>query len=99
MGVMGDFGDRTMRAYAVGALLMLLMQEVLGSGRPSDTADNSYWRPFQHDNGVSGHMFVGAVPFITGSQHVGQYPGKGVLLRMFDAGRLVPDQRRRALPV
>ncbi|MGO8753412.1 MAG: hypothetical protein ACLQNE_46340 [Thermoguttaceae bacterium] len=76
MGVMGDFGDRTMRAYAVGAPPMLLMQEVLGSGRPSDTADNSYWRPFQHDNGVSGHMFVGAVPFITAANMSDNIPEK-----------------------
>ena len=44
------------------------MQGLLGSGRPSDTADNSYWHPFKNDNGVSGHAFVGAVPFITAAQ-------------------------------
>jgi hypothetical protein len=68
MGVLGDFGDRMVRAYAVGGPPLLVMQEMLGSGRPSDTVDNSYWHPFQHDNGASGHAFIGAVPFITAAQ-------------------------------
>ena len=68
LGPVGDFGDRTVRAYLVGAPPVLLMQGLLGSGRPSDTADNSYWHPFKNDNGVSGHAFVGAVPFITAAQ-------------------------------
>jgi len=67
-GTIGDFGDRTVRAYLVGAPPVLLMQGLLGSGRPSDTADNSYWHPFRHDNGVSGHSFVGGVFFITAAQ-------------------------------
>ncbi len=65
---LGEFGDRSVRAYAVGTLPMLAMQELLGSGRPSNTADNSYWHPLKHDNGVSGHAFISAVPFITAAK-------------------------------
>ena len=65
MAVMGDFGDRTLRAYAVGAPPMLLMQELLGSSRPADSGTLSHWEPFHASNGVSGHAFMGSVPFIT----------------------------------
>ena len=44
---------------------MLLMQEVLGSSRPADTGMPSQWSPFHASNGVSGHAFMGSVPFIT----------------------------------
>ena len=67
-GLLGDFGDRAVRAYAVGAPPLLVMQSLLGSGRPSNDADNSYWHPFKAGNGASGHAFVGAVPFITAAQ-------------------------------
>jgi membrane-associated phospholipid phosphatase len=42
---------------------MLLLGAVLGSSRPK--GNDSHW-PFYHDaNGVSGHTFMGAVPFLT----------------------------------
>lgn len=68
MDTVGQFGNRSIRAYMIGTVPMLVMQEILGSGRPSDTADNSYWHPFAHPNGVSGHAFIGSVPFITAAQ-------------------------------
>lgn len=42
---------------------MLLMQWATGGSRP--TEDDSHWRPFHDNNGVSGHAFIGAVPFLT----------------------------------
>jgi hypothetical protein len=65
---LGEFGDRSVRAYVVGTLPMLAMQELLGSGRPSNTADNSQWRPFASSHGVSGHAFISGVPFITAAK-------------------------------
>jgi hypothetical protein len=62
----GDFFDRTARGYTVGAPTLLATQFVLGSDRPRD--GSSYWKPFQNDHGVSGHAFIGAVPFITAAQ-------------------------------
>lgn len=61
----GKWGKRTARAYAVGGPPMLLMQRVLGSSRPGETDHGSRWKPFNDTNGVSGHAFIGAVPFLT----------------------------------
>ena len=63
----GDFTDRTMRGYFVGAPTLLVAQLALGGDRPRDEG-GSYWRPFRQDHGVSGHAFMGAVPFITAAQ-------------------------------
>ena len=64
-GVAGEFGDRIGRSYAVGAPPMVFMQFCLGGSRPGETSHESQWRSFQDRNGVSGHAFIGAVPFIT----------------------------------
>lgn len=61
----GTWGLNTTRAYLVGAPPMLLMQVVTGASRPGEISDGSDWRPFRDNNGVSGHAFMGAVPFIT----------------------------------
>lgn len=67
---LANFGANTARAYVVGAPAMLAMQRVTGGSRPDETnryanKKASQWR-FMHDNnGVSGHSFMGAVPFLT----------------------------------
>ena len=61
----GVWGVYTSRAYLVGAPIMLLMQVTTGGSRPDDGTYGSEWRPFQDNNGVSGHAFMGAVPFLT----------------------------------
>jgi membrane-associated phospholipid phosphatase len=73
---LGEFTDRTMRGYLVGAPTLLTMQLALGGNRPVHGA--SYWRPFKEDHGVSGHSFLGAVPFITAAQMTDQPFAKGV---------------------
>jgi hypothetical protein len=65
MGLLGQFGDRASRALLVGAPPLLAVQYLTGGGRPSDYADQSYWRPFHSSHGASGHAFMGAVPFLT----------------------------------
>ena len=65
MGLLGEFGDRASRALMVGAPPLLAVQYLTGGGRPSDYADQSYWRPFHSSHGASGHAFMGAVPFLT----------------------------------
>ncbi len=67
-GLAGDFGDRVTRGYLVGAPPMLLMQFALGGSRPGETNHGSEWRMFEDNNAVSGHAFIGAVPFITAAQ-------------------------------
>lgn len=65
VSAIGTWGFNTARSYFVGAPPMLLMQNVTGASRPGEKKDASNWRPFEDTNGVSGHAFMGAVPFIT----------------------------------
>ena len=74
-----DFSFRTERAYAVGAPALLFLQNGLGGSRPGENPHNSAWRPFQDDNGVSGHAFIGAVPFLTAAEMVDRPILKGGL--------------------
>jgi len=59
------WGERNARAYLVGAPFVLLMQRITGGSRPSETDGSSQWDFFADENGVSGHAFMGAVPFLT----------------------------------
>jgi membrane-associated phospholipid phosphatase len=41
----------------------------LGPARPSDNSPySSHWEPFVSSHGVSGHAFVGAVPFLAAAE-------------------------------
>ena len=65
----GNWGANASRAYIVGLPAMWGMQYATGAARPGHNAPaGSGWRPFNNDgyaHGVSGHSFVGAVPFLT----------------------------------
>ena len=74
---LGEFTDRTARGYLVGAPALLTFQVLLGGDRPKH--GSSYWRPFREDHGVSGHAFLGAVPFITAAQMTDRPCVKGLL--------------------
>lgn len=72
-GELTDFGSvpaewarRSLRTMLVGTPPMLFFQNALGASRPNE--GNSYWHPFEDDNGVSGHSFMGAVPFLTAAK-------------------------------
>lgn len=58
-----EWGSKSLRAIIVGAPLVGVLQYGLGSSRPTERG--SEWRPFQDTNGVSGHAFMGAIPFLT----------------------------------
>ena len=90
--LLGDFTDRTMRGYFVGFPTLLTMQSVLGGDRPRSDG-GSYWKPFQKDHGVSGHAFIGAVPFITAAEMTDRPVVKGVFytLSTFCAWSRVKD--------
>lgn len=60
----GRWGARSARAYILGTPLLLVTQALTGASRPSE-GRGSNWRPFDNTHGVSGHAFVGAVPFLT----------------------------------
>jgi hypothetical protein len=66
--VFEEFGARGLRTALVGGLPMLLMQEVTGGGRPGEHPWGSRWVPFYDNNGVSGHSFIGAIPFLTAAK-------------------------------
>jgi len=70
LGTAGDFGDRVTRGYLVGGPPMLIMQYTLGGSRPGETSVGSQWKPFDDTNAVSGHAFMGSVPFITAANMV-----------------------------
>ena len=64
----GNWGANASRAYIAGLPAMWGMQWVTGAARPSENLpEGSKWRPIniQDGHGVSGHSFVGAVPFLT----------------------------------
>jgi len=63
--LIGEWGTRSLRMFVVGAPPVYVMQRVTGGSRPSDNDSvNSGWKFFQDKNGVSGHAFVGAIPFL-----------------------------------
>lgn len=70
------WGQRSLRSIAVGAPPMLLMQYVTGGSRPGETSAESHWKPFTDNNGVSGHSFACAVPFINAAQMTDEWPLK-----------------------
>jgi membrane-associated phospholipid phosphatase len=47
---------------------MILMQHLTGGSRPQEGNEPSDWKLFQDSNGVSGHAFVGALPFMTAAK-------------------------------
>jgi hypothetical protein len=75
--VLGDWGERTMRGLLVGSPSVGILQVTLGASRPDDI-HSSRWRPFRDNNAVSGHVFVGAVPFLTAARMTDNLPLKGI---------------------
>ncbi len=63
--LIGTWGVYTSRAYIVGTPILLTSQLLTGGSRPNEISYESRWKPFNDNNGVSGHAFIGSVPFIT----------------------------------
>jgi membrane-associated phospholipid phosphatase len=61
----GNYATMVTRGYIVGLPSILLGQLFVGAGRPF--SETSFWFKGKY-NGVSGHAFVGAIPFITAAQ-------------------------------
>jgi hypothetical protein len=74
---MGQFGSRGLRALAVGAPMVGILQVGLGSDRPF--TEDSRWHPFRSSHGASGHAFVGAVPFLTAASMIENRPLRALL--------------------
>jgi len=69
----GEWASRSSRAVLVGFPPLLVGQLMVGASRPGENPWGSQWRPFNDNNGISGHAFVGAIPFITAAQMTDQF--------------------------
>jgi hypothetical protein len=63
---MEEWAQKSLRATAVGGPALLFLATATGADRP--TEGNSHWKPFHNIHGVSGHSYIGAVPFITAAK-------------------------------
>ncbi len=87
---LADWASQSSRALLVGAPVTGTLQVLIGSSRPGESAANSRWRPFQDSNAISGHAFVGAVPFLVAAKHMQNIFIKSVLV----AGAVLPGYSR-----
>lgn len=62
------WGQNSLRTILVGGPPMLALQWITGGSRPTEDPRGSYWLPFNDNNGVSGHSFMGAIPFISAAK-------------------------------
>lgn len=56
------WAQKSLRALFLGGPLGLVLQRATGAERPDK--NDSRWKPFKSSHGLSGHAFIGAVPFI-----------------------------------
>ncbi len=68
LNIVGDWGENSLRIFTVGALPLVVLQRVTGGSRPGESAHQSHWQPFRDSNGVSGHAFMGAIPFLAAAE-------------------------------
>lgn len=68
---LGRWGRECFTAMATGLPVLWGWQRVLGASRPSDAKEwGPRYRPFTDENSVSGHTFVGAIPFLVAARQV-----------------------------
>jgi hypothetical protein len=75
----GEWGSRSLRMFVVGAPPLYVMQWVTGASRPGEGSAGSQWHLLNDNNGVSGHAFVGAIPFLAAADMVESPLAKGAL--------------------
>jgi membrane-associated phospholipid phosphatase len=63
---MVEWARKSVRATVVGGPALLFLATATGGDRP--TEGDSHWQPFQNFHGVSGHAFIGGIPFITAAK-------------------------------
>jgi len=77
--IVGEWGSRSLRIFAVGAPPLYVLQLATGASRPGEGSAGSDWHFFNDNNGVSGHAFVGAIPFLAAAEMVESPLAKGTL--------------------
>jgi hypothetical protein len=81
IGVVGQWGNRCLRSAAVGAPAVLALKYLLNASRPEDE-NTSRWRPFDSpysEGAVSGHAFIGAIPFVNAAKMTDNLGAKAIL--------------------
>jgi membrane-associated phospholipid phosphatase len=63
---MEEWAQKSLRATTVGGPALVFLATATGGNRP--TEGDSHWQPFRNFHGVSGHAYIGAVPFITAAK-------------------------------
>jgi membrane-associated phospholipid phosphatase len=63
---MEEWARKSLRATVVGGPALVFLATATGGDRPAE--GDSHWKPFQNIHGVSGHAYIGAVPFITAAK-------------------------------
>ena len=83
---LGGWGSRSLRIFLVGGPPVYVLQLAAGASRPSnngsantESPSGSDWKFFQDNNGVSGHSFMGAIPFLAAADMVENPLAKGTL--------------------
>ena len=74
----GEWGSRSLRIFVVGAPPLYVLQMATGASRPSEEV-GSKWHFWNDNNGVSGHAFMGAIPFLAAADMVESPLLKGTL--------------------
>ena len=77
--VVGEWGSRSLRMFVVGAPPLYVSQWLTGASRPGESSAGSNWHLLNDNNGVSGHAFVGALPFLAAADMVESPLLKGTL--------------------
>jgi len=77
--IVGEWGSRSLRIFVVGAPPVYVLQMATGASRPGESSAGSDWHFWNDNNGVSGHAFVGAIPFLAAAEMVENPLAKGTL--------------------
>jgi hypothetical protein len=88
---LGKWGSYAFRSYLVGGPPLVILQRLTGGSRPGEREEDSRWNPLKDDNGVSGHAFVGAVPFLV-LAHMSEH--KPLLKYLFYTASFLPALSR-----
>ncbi len=76
----GRWGRQCFTATGCGLPVLWTWQRVLGGSRPSDEKEwGPRYRPFTDENSVSGHTFLGAIPFLVAAKELGHPVGAWTL--------------------
>ena len=92
---MVEWAQKSFRATVVGGPALVFLAGATGADRP--TEGDSHWKPFQNFHGVSGHSYIGGIPFITAAKMSENPYQKAIFYGLSTFAGALPDQRRPAL--